>query len=1006
MASIILKKSSVAARVPVAGDLAYGELALNYADGKLYYKTASNTISYFTTGTAQGTITSVAGAGTVSGLTLTGTVTSSGSLTLGGTLAVTPSNFASQTANTVLAAPNGATGTPTFRTLVAADIPTLAYLSTSGGSLTGVLNTSADIQQNNATYLKGKLAAGTATRLFGLNASNTLYIGSVDADHTGGTLFVKNGVTQMALDASGNLSLGTATPNGTFTVSSATTSGDYGSGQIAIRNSGSNNGRFTFALTNTDAHIRWGGSTTNGALIFSENDAGSERMRLSAGNLLIGTTTSSGRLTVYSTSTTAPAAHISGATNTTAGTIGMTAHIRDITAAASPATAGIAGQGFSSAPGMDFVIGKHWSGTASQFIIKDAAAAIGTNLLTLSTGGALNTAGAITQNGSQVLHVGNYNTYALPLTGGTLTGELTIATGTSTGLRMNTSTGTQSLWVRAGYDSDGTATPVVSAFNIQFQSSGSSGGTFSFVSGNTKALTIGSSAINSLVPLQQNGNQVLHTGNYTSYAYTKAEVDSFLQGLDPKQSVLVATTANITLSAPQTIDGIAVAAGDRVLVKNQTTTAQNGIYIVAAGAWTRALDMDIWAEVPGTYVFAEKGTTLADTGWVCTADISGTLGTTAIPWIQFAGAGTYTGTAPITVSGTTISHATSGVSAGTYNNVTVNTLGHVTGGSNVAYLTGTKVDSISATTPIVASAATGAVALSHATSGVSAGTYNNVTVNATGHVTGGSNTSYLTAESDTLATVTARGASTSTASTFSGGITAAGATLTGNLLFANATSPNTNYIQFGDNTGWFLRIMTNVSGTPTERFKFGDNGTFNATGTISQNGTAVALVGHTHSYLTAESDTLATVTARGATTTAVITHGGLAMSTGTNVDQVYSVTDTLTLTTSWQDTTVNAAELASGSYVVQIYVEDSAVGGGHYQTYYTGMMSWFSGDTNETSSDEIVLHRAGHASNSGVLYLRVLRTATADVANLKLQIAGNTNNTGTSTYTYKFRRLI
>lgn len=90
------------------------------------------------------------------------------------------------------------------------------------------------------------------------------------------------------------------------------------------------------------------------------------------------------------------------------------------------------------------------------------------------------------------------------------------------------------------------------------------------------------------------------------------------------------------------------------------------------------------------------------------------------------------------------------------------------------YLTGTKVDSISATTPIVASASTGAVTLSHASSGVTAGTYNNVTVNATGHVTSASNVSYLTSytETDTLATVTARGASTSTLSTFSGGIVA------------------------------------------------------------------------------------------------------------------------------------------------------------------------------------------------------------------------------------------
>ena len=83
----------------------------------------------------QGTVTSVSGAGTVSGLTLTGTVTSSGSLTLGGTLAVTPSDFASQTANTFLAAPNGAPGVPTFRAIVAADVPTLNQ-NTTGSAAT------------------------------------------------------------------------------------------------------------------------------------------------------------------------------------------------------------------------------------------------------------------------------------------------------------------------------------------------------------------------------------------------------------------------------------------------------------------------------------------------------------------------------------------------------------------------------------------------------------------------------------------------------------------------------------------------------------------------------------------------------------------------------------------------------------------------------------------------------------------------------------------------------
>ena len=90
------------------------------------------------TGSGNGTVTSVGGTGTVSGLTLTGTVTTTGNLTLGGTLSVTASNFASQTANTFLAAPNGAAGVPTFRTIVAADVPTLNQNTTgSSGSCTG-----------------------------------------------------------------------------------------------------------------------------------------------------------------------------------------------------------------------------------------------------------------------------------------------------------------------------------------------------------------------------------------------------------------------------------------------------------------------------------------------------------------------------------------------------------------------------------------------------------------------------------------------------------------------------------------------------------------------------------------------------------------------------------------------------------------------------------------------------------------------------------------------------
>ena len=74
-------------------------------------------------------------------------------------------------------------------------------------------------------------------------------------------------------------------------------------------------------------------------------------------------------------------------------------------------------------------------------------------------------------------------------------------------------------------------------------------------------------------------------------------------------------------------------------MKDQTTPSQNGIYICASGSWTRAGDMDSWAEVPGSFVFVEQGTTQADSGWVSTADQGGTLNTTPITWVQFSGAG-------------------------------------------------------------------------------------------------------------------------------------------------------------------------------------------------------------------------------------------------------------------------------------------------------------------------------------------------------------------------------
>jgi hypothetical protein len=138
-------------------------------------------------------------------------------------------------------------------------------------------------------------------------------------------------------------------------------------------------------------------------------------------------------------------------------------------------------------------------------------------------------------------------------------------------------------------------------------------------------------------------------------AVTKAYVDLTVQGLEPKQSVRAASTANIaTLSGPMTLDGVTLVAGDRVLVKDQTTVAQNGIYVVATGAWARSTDADVWGELVSAYVFVESGTVNADMGYLATVDPGGTLGTTAVTFVQFTGAGQILAGAGLTKSGNTL----------------------------------------------------------------------------------------------------------------------------------------------------------------------------------------------------------------------------------------------------------------------------------------------------------------------------------------------------------------
>ncbi len=138
-------------------------------------------------------------------------------------------------------------------------------------------------------------------------------------------------------------------------------------------------------------------------------------------------------------------------------------------------------------------------------------------------------------------------------------------------------------------------------------------------------------------------------------AVTKAYVDAVAEGLHVHESVRVATDANIALANAlengDTLSGVTLATGDRVLVKNQTTAAENGIYVVqASGQAIRALDFNTAAEVDsGDFVFVTSGT-YANTGWVQTSRPA-TIGTDPISFVQFSGAGTFTAGDGLTIDG-------------------------------------------------------------------------------------------------------------------------------------------------------------------------------------------------------------------------------------------------------------------------------------------------------------------------------------------------------------------
>jgi len=142
--------------------------------------------------------------------------------------------------------------------------------------------------------------------------------------------------------------------------------------------------------------------------------------------------------------------------------------------------------------------------------------------------------------------------------------------------------------------------------------------------------------------LDAGNNRIVNVSTPSSNndAANKSYVDTAVAALPSAykyRNVRAASTADVTVSsAPSTLDGVTLAANNRLLLKNQSTQSQNGIYVFtsAGAALTRATDSDAWDEITGTLVFVDEGTTNADTAYYCTANSGGTLGSTAITYSQ------------------------------------------------------------------------------------------------------------------------------------------------------------------------------------------------------------------------------------------------------------------------------------------------------------------------------------------------------------------------------------
>ena len=300
-------------------------------------------------------------------------------------------------------------------------------------------------------------------------------------------------------------------------------------------------------------------------------------------------------------------------------------------------------------------------------------------------------------------------------------------------------------------------------------------------------------------------------------------LQSYAAGISWKQPVACATTANITLSGLQTIDTYTTLSGDRVIVKNQTTSANNGIYIASSGAWTRSIDADTWNELVSAIAFIEYGSQ-AGGAWFCTVTPGGTLGVTPVTWAQFTTSATYSAGTGLSLTGYTFSITNIGT-AGTYGSASAvpvfvtNAQGQVTSVTNTSIaIANTQVSGL------------GTMSTQNA---------NNVAI--TGGSINGTTIGASTASTVTGTTITANSSFSGPGTGLTG--TASGLSIGGSAASATTAGSVTNSVTF-NNGGTGAASGTTFNGSVAQTISYNTIGAPSTTGTGASGSWGISITGN------------------------------------------------------------------------------------------------------------------------------------------------------------------